>query len=451
MLQYQKEISEQDWESLHKTLADWYEKKALKLQIEENKEDWLKDEQWRKLTSEKYFHLLCINYKQHIKSLIQDFVSIMLRVGVNEVKPLIDAVIHAEKLSNIKNGWGDILQNGIDSLFLDKKDSALVMFHHINNTNWIENPFEKSKMLIGQGFYESNIDNAINCFQKAIDINPNNDIAFYNMGVSYSKKGDYDKAIECYQKAIDINPNFDIALNAMGYAYSKKEDYDKAIECYQKAIDINPNFDIALNAMGYVYSEKGVYEKAIEYYKKGIDINPNDDEAFYNMGNAYLKKGVYEKAIECYQKAIDINPNDDRAFNNMGTAYSKKGVYEKVIECYQKAIDINPNDDRAFTNIGWLYLTLLNYDKAITCFFKVLELTKQHEHAAMNLGHAFLLTEKKPEKALSWYHKSLPLWEEANEFFNGMESDFLELKMEEKGIAKNDFDTIIVELKKSIS
>ena len=55
------------------------------------------------------------------------------------------------------------------------------------------------------------------------------------MGVAYRAKGNYDKAIECYQKAIELNPDLAKAYYNMGVAYYAKGNFDQTIECLQKA------------------------------------------------------------------------------------------------------------------------------------------------------------------------------------------------------------------------
>ena len=94
---------------------------------------------------------------------------------------------------------------------------------------------------------------------------------WFQGGNNAGDKKEYDKAIECYQKAIEINPDFADAYYNMGIAYRHKENYDKAIECYQKVIEIDPEDADAYNNMGVAYCQKGMKISAADYlYKAGL-------------------------------------------------------------------------------------------------------------------------------------------------------------------------------------
>ena len=67
---------------------------------------------------------------------------------------------------------------------------------------------------------------------------------FNKDGQTYFELKEYEKAIECFGKAIGINPEDEVAWFNMGFAYFKLKDYNKSIDSFEKAISI---FDIILN------------------------------------------------------------------------------------------------------------------------------------------------------------------------------------------------------------
>jgi Flp pilus assembly protein TadD len=263
--------------------------------------------------------------------------------------------------------------------------------------------------------------------------------AFYNMGLACSNKGDKDKAIECYQKAIDIKPDEHKAFNNMGLAYADKGDKDKAIECYQKAIDIKPDEHKAFNNMGLAYADKGDKDKAIECYQKAIEIKPDYHEAFNNMGSAYVDKGDKDKAIECYQKAIDIKPDKHEAYYSMGYAYYCKGDKVNAIKCFEKVIEIEPNDSSSYNNIGYCLITMGNINEAEPKLLKAVELGC-FDFSNRNLGHVYL-SKNEEEKALQYYQTSLSHFEDKERFWAGMKDDYQYLA--QYGVTEAYYQTIL--------
>jgi tetratricopeptide (TPR) repeat protein len=136
-------------------------------------------------------------------------------------------------------------------------------------------------------------------------------------------KGDQDKAIADFNKAIQLNPNDAVAYSNRGLAWNKKGDQDKAIADFNKAIQLNPNFSIAYNYRGIALYKKGYLDKAIADFNKAIQLNPNDAVAYNHRGLAWYKKGDLDKAIADFNKAIQLNPNYTDAYNNRKNAQRK--------------------------------------------------------------------------------------------------------------------------------
>jgi len=98
---------------------------------------------------------------------------------------------------------------------------------------------------------------------------------YFERGNEHYGKKDYDKAMENYNAAIKIKPNDPDYLNNRGTVYSSKKDYDRAIEDYTAALKIKPNDPNYLNNRGDAYYNKKDYDKAIADYEATLRIDPN--------------------------------------------------------------------------------------------------------------------------------------------------------------------------------
>jgi hypothetical protein len=93
---------------------------------------------------------------------------------------------------------------------------------------------KRGKSLMESDSYEE----AIDAFSKAIEINPRNAAAYYNRGITWSKKGDYDLSIDDYNKALEINPRHGRAYNNRGRVWYIKGDYDRACSDLRVACEL---------------------------------------------------------------------------------------------------------------------------------------------------------------------------------------------------------------------
>ena len=92
-----------------------------------------------------------------------------------------------------------------------------------------------------------------------------------NKGGTLYFQGKYDEAIECYDKAIEIDPDSSVVWNNKGLALNALGKYEEAIACYDRVIEIDPqdadawnNKGLALDSLGNTSEAKKCYEKSKE-------------------------------------------------------------------------------------------------------------------------------------------------------------------------------------------
>ncbi len=148
-----------------------------------------------------------------------------------------------------------------------------------------------------------------------------------------------EEAKEKLQAAIDNDPDDAILYYEMGYLYDAAGDLDESIEWYKKAIDKNPEFFDAL------------YNLGVNYYNKGADVlhkaQAMDLDTYKKEGKAIEQEAgeIFKQAIPYFEKAHEVNPDDIPTLETLQTLYSLMKEYEKVNEITEKlkALGVDPN------------------------------------------------------------------------------------------------------------
>ena len=105
-------------------------------------------------------------------------------------------------------------------------------------------------------------------------------ISYYNRGTAHYENGEYDQAILCFDKAIEINNKFAEAYCNRGTAYKDKGEYDRAISDYSKALEIKPGFAVAYCNRAVIFHSQGNFDKAWEDVHKAQSLEYEAPQEF---------------------------------------------------------------------------------------------------------------------------------------------------------------------------
>jgi tetratricopeptide (TPR) repeat protein len=246
--------------------------------------------------------------------------------------------------------------------------------------------FQQGIALVDKG----DLDGAIDCWKKALDLDPKYVPAHNNLGNVLRDKGDLDGAIACYQKALDLDPKYAPAHCNLGVALYDRHDLDGAIACFQKALELDPKFATAYYNLGNALRAKGDLDGAIACYKKVLILAPKNAEAHNNLGIALGDKGDLDGAIACFRKTLDLDPKLASPHYNLGLALKGKGDLGGAIACYKKALELDPKDAKAHNNLGNALKDKGDPDGAVACFQKALDLDPKLAQAWGALGQTLL-------------------------------------------------------------
>ena len=169
--------------------------------------------------------------------------------------------------------------------------------------------------------------------------------AYLAWGNLYNQQGKLDEAIEKWKKALEINPTFDKPLSGLGWAFFNKSEYGEAMIYFEKMIEKDPKSWRGWNGLAYCYNRLENKEKALAAYDKLIEIRPEYIGGYDNKAS-YLWEVLKDTTggVYLYQKGAEIVPDGIEKYMSLAAAYYAMGKYEEVIVFSDKALEIDPNN-----------------------------------------------------------------------------------------------------------
>jgi tetratricopeptide (TPR) repeat protein len=140
---------------------------------------------------------------------------------------------------------------------------------------------------------EERLEDAREACKDVLKMDPKNISAFLCLADTYLRQGDvesFDEAIGYIKKAIQANPESDLAYIALALAFEEAKSLDKAIQLLQDATVKIPSSEDILYHLGRLNLRRGHTDAGVVCLKKALKINPDFEEATKLLENAGVKK-----------------------------------------------------------------------------------------------------------------------------------------------------------------
>ncbi len=235
---------------------------------------------------------------------------------------------------------------------------------------------------------------AMASFDKAIETDPQNGYPYYDKAKcflainDYYNKANHRIAINLYDRAIELDPEDEDFYYYRAISKKMCDEYDAAIVDLNKAIKINKldwyNYDERntcheLKKSAYRIRKQDLYE-AIRVYKADVTLEGRtDNESYLSMAKAYdqlyafLQDQSYiDTALQVLNVFIRNNPTNARAYEQRGKLlYFARAEYRNAIRDYSTAIKYDSSMYSTYLSLGWSYMANNEPAKAYDVFVYV--------------------------------------------------------------------------------
>ena len=163
-----------------------------------------------------------------------------------------------------------------------------------------------------------------------------------NLGNALAAEGRFDEAVDQFQRALRIDPNDSDAVYNLGNALARQGNFEAAGKQLQYALQINPRNAMAAYDLGNVRARQGRFDEAMNQFERALKTDPGLAKAHYNMGSLLTQQGKLDEAITHFRQVMLLAPEDARPPYHLGQIFSRQGKLDEAIRYYRLALRIDP-------------------------------------------------------------------------------------------------------------
>ena len=287
---------------------------------------------------------------------------------------------------------------------------------------------------------ENDIDNsdyakAEPLLKKYLEAQPENFVAWYDLGFVYRQLGRREDSIAAYRKSVSAKPDvFESNLN-LGLALADTGDPqaeqflmtatklsprsnatqghirawmalggllentrpEEAIAAFEEAAKLDARDPEPHLAMGTLFEKQRKFGDGEKEYQQVLNIAPDSADALTALGNLYMREKRFSDAEALLEKLVQLHPNDAGVHFQLGRMLAIAGKNEDATKELEVGLKLDPADQKAQRDLADLDAESGKYDDAARLYTTLLSSNPNEHGLHLGLGRVLLKQKKSAE------------------------------------------------------
>lgn len=167
-------------------------------------------------------------------------------------------------------------------------------------------------------------------------------------GIQLNKAESAAAALECFDKAIEIDPGLISPQLEKAKILSQLGRSDEAIEQLLVSLTIEPDHIDLMLRMGYCLQQVQQVDSAVYFYERILKIEEIHSEASNLLGCCYRFTGRDEESIPIFTEALKHDSDNCKLLGNLASALRNVGRVQESLAFSRKILSLNPLSPEGF-------------------------------------------------------------------------------------------------------
>ena len=241
---------------------------------------------------------------------------------------------------------------------------------------------------------------AIDCFEKAIEIDKDYAVAISGLADSYVFLGFYEmispgEAAENVRPLVERVAKIDSTSTESNTSYALMKtlydwDHFGSLEYFQRAIASDPKYALAYHLESAVTAILGQFERSFAAEKRAIELDPFTPVFNASLGWWYYLAEQYDNAIAQCQRTIDFAPNHFFAYWVLGNSYAAEGLHSEGVVALQQAVALNQFEAHQRADLARVFAAMGERDAAIEILAELESLSAERYISPVNFAKIYV-------------------------------------------------------------
>lgn len=189
--------------------------------------------------------------------------------------------------------------------------------------------------------------------EQALEYNPQNTTALYNLAGLYLTSGNAEKAVAAMQQAVTLAPDDLAFLNRLAESHFANSDLRGAIATYEKIVDADPTYEQSLVRLGSLYGMVQEWDKAEAALRRALLQSPKDRRVITNLASVLVVQKKLAEAISLIE-GLEDHDSDPDLLTTLGVAHEGLGNKQQALLHFESAAQAGKRDEEFLGKIRLL-------------------------------------------------------------------------------------------------
>jgi Tfp pilus assembly protein PilF len=218
-------------------------------------------------------------------------------------------------------------------------------------------------------------------------------MTFDNLGSVLLKIGKYDEALETFQQALSMAPNDPKLRNNIGIALMKKGRLEEAAVQLQEAVRLKPDYSVAIENVKEV---KRLMAGGQPVGVISAITLKSGSLAHCQRGDQFLSEGNASEAESEFRQALLLDADNVESMNSLAVLLFLRGEKDAAVAMLRRSLQIDPANARGHFNLGHALLRTGRFEESIVQLRESLRLDSKAKQARADLNEAVLKLKASP-------------------------------------------------------